>query len=297
MLFVGILIGIFSYGADAQAKALTDVLAKLQATEAAVNKLWATSRSLDLNATKLEHDTARAMDNETNISTKLLQLEFTTRDNNRTLGKLAYETTEQQAQLDFDKYDLKTSDKAKKDTTKAAKTLATKANNTVTPETLAKLEEIGAKLWRVSDPTSKASLDKTEARLKGMDVEVKYVREKLAPVIEESMKKKMRRNLDGWKKDNMDLGLTALRNSGELSKYFLTEDKSPDADPDAPQWPLDHDGTDINGDEWFLQVLASKSIENTENAFGIDQSAKPPPSFLGPFFPAQASLIESVMDK
>jgi len=282
MLFVGVVLGFLFCGADAQAKTLKDVLATLQATEAAVSKLWTTSRELGNNATKLEHAMARSMDNETNVSTHLLQVEFTTRWNNRSLVDLSYWTTEQQAQLDFEKYDLQTSDKAKKDTSKAASTLATKAKQTVTKANMTKLEEIAAKLWRVSDPSSGASLDKTEARLKAMDVDVKYVRDKLHPLIEESMRKKMRRNLDRWKKDNMDLGLTALRNSGELSKYFLKEDKSADDDPDASQWPLDHDAADLNGDEWFLQVLASKSIDRKTSNSGDDQSSRPH-NFLGHF--------------
>lgn len=277
MLFTSVLIGIFFSGADAQSKTLTDVLAQLKATENAVGKLWNASRELDQNMTKLEHDTAKVMSNETTTSTQLLQLEFATKWNNKTLLDLSYWTTQVTGKLDFEKYDLSTTDKAKKDTATAAKTLATKAKATVTKANLTKLEEIATKIWRVSDPQSGASLDKTEARLKAMDTDVKYIRGKLDPEIKEKMKKKLRRNMDRWRDDNMKLGIVALRNSGELSKYYLKEETSPDDDSNAPQWPLDNDGPDINGDEWFLQALASKSTESTGSRIPEAPSAR---SFL-----------------
>lgn len=257
MLFVGVLIGMLSLSANAaDKKTLADVLSALKATEAEVGKLWNASVSLDQNVTKLEHTTSGVMANETNVSTQLLHLEFMTRWNNRTLHHLSYQSTQLLADLDFERYDLQTTDTAKKDTSTAAKTLAAKANATVTKANLTKLEEIGAKLWRVSDPSSGASLDKTEAKLKAMDVEIKYVRDKLDPVIKDRFKQKMRSHLDRWKQDNLELGKVALEQSGELSKYYLKPDRGADDDPDSPQWPLDNDGSDVSGDEWFLQTSA-----------------------------------------
>jgi len=266
MKFVGVLCAVLLSGADAQttAKTLQDVLAQLQATEAAVNKLWSSSAQLDANATKLERETAKTMANETNTSKHLLQLESQTRWNNRSLNGLSYEISELKADIDFERYDLGTSDSAKASGGTAAVTLAAKANATVTKANLTKLEEIGQKLWEVSNPQAPASLDKTEARLKTMDTDIASLRTQLEPSIQSAMKKKLQRNLDRWRDNTMKLGEIALKQSGELSKYWMDED-GVDYSPDAPQYPKDRDGPDVSGDEWFLQTISSKLTEHLRN--------------------------------
>lgn len=266
MKFVGVLCALLFSGADAQttAKTLQDVLAQLKATEAAVNNLWSSSAQLDANATKLERSTAKTMLNETNTSNHLLQLESQTRWNNRSLNGLSYEISELKETLDFERYDLATADKAKASGGTAAVVLAAKANATVTKANLTKLEEIGQKLWAVSNPQAPASLDKTEARLKKMDTEIASLRTQLDPSIKSAMKKKFQRNVDRWRDDNMKLGEIALKQSGELAKYWMDDDGA-DYSPDAPQYPRDRDGPDVSGDEWFLQTISSKFTEHLRN--------------------------------
>lgn len=262
MQYAGVLFALSFTGADAQAKTLTDVLTQLKADEGAVQKLWTASAQLDANVSKLEYDTARTMNNETNTSTKLLQLEFATKWNNRTLNHWTYWSSQMKEALDFERYDLGTSDKAKADTSKAAVTLAAKANATVTKANLTKLEEIGQKLWLVSNPQAPASLDKTEKRLKDMDTQIAGLRGNLDKIIKETMKKKMRRNMDRWRNNNMELGEIALRNSGEEEKYFLKDDM--DADGRWTTLPEDQDGPEFSrSDQWFLQVGASKRLRKS----------------------------------
>jgi len=265
MQHLNVLFALLLSGADAQstAKTLQDVLTQLKATEGAVHKLWQDSATLEANTTKLEAVTAGSMMNETNVSTDLLRLEFMTKWNNKTLNHFSYWFSQLKEKLDFERYDLGTSDTTKKDTQAAAVTLAAKANQTVTKANLTKLEEISTKIWRVSDPQSKASLDKTEAKLKSMDDEIVRLRKELDPVIKQKMKTKMRRQVDGWRKENFQLGKIALRNAGELEKYFLdprddsgTETEMP-VDEDSPEW--------AKGDEWFLQVDSSRLGKNKDS--------------------------------
>jgi hypothetical protein len=270
MQHIGVFFTLFFAGAHAQgttAKTLNDVLTQLKAAEVSVQKLWNQSTQLTANVTKLERDTVKTMANETNTSTHLMQLEFATSWNNRTLGHYVYWTSQYKEALDFERYDLSTADKAKKDTGTAAKTLAKKANDTVTKANLTALEEISQKLWQVSNPQAPASLDKTEKRLTDMDTQIEKLRGSLDTIIKNTMKKKMRRNMDRWRNDNIQLGEIALHASGDAKKYFLKDDI--DADGRWTTLPEDDDGPEFSrSDQWFLQVGASEKVQT------------PPPGFL-----------------
>jgi len=264
---IGALFALLFSGAHAQsAKTLTDVLTQMKAAEVSVGKLWDQSKGLQRNVSKLEKDTVRTMANETNTSNHLLQLEFQTRWNNRTLNHFTYWTSQLKEALDFERYDLGTTDKAKKDTAAAAKTLSKKAKSTVTKANLTKLEEISQKLWQVSNPQAPASLDKTEKRLKDMDTEIHKLRDGLDKVIKDTMKKKMRRNMDRWRNDNIQLGEIALRTSGDAKKYYLKDDI--DADGRWTTLPEDDDGPEFDrSDQWFLQVGASEQVQRPPSGF------------------------------
>lgn len=268
---------LFSSAHGQSAKTLTDVLTQLKAAEVSVGKLWNQSMALKRNVTKLENDTIQTMANETNTSNHLLALEFATKWNNRTLSHYTYWTSQLKEALDFERYDLGTSDNAKKDTSQAAKTLAKKANDTVTKANLTALEDISQKLWAVSNPQAPASLDKTEKRLKDMDTEIQKLRDSLDGVIKDTMKKKMRRNMDRWRNDNIQLGEIALRASGENKKYYLQDDI--DADGRWTTLPEDDDGPEFDkSDQWFLQVGASEQLQRPPSGFLNAVSEKTPRS-------------------
>merc|ERR1719333_1476995 len=99
-----------------------------------------------------------------------------------------------------------------------------------------------------------------------MDTDIKKLRTSLDKVIKDTMKKKMRRNMDRWRNDNIQLGEIALRASGEAKKYFLKDDI--DADGRWTTLPDDEDGPEFDrSDQWFLQVDASEKLQRSPSGF------------------------------
>merc|ERR1719281_2002285 len=99
-----------------------------------------------------------------------------------------------------------------------------------------------------------------------MDTQIGKLRVNLDKIIKDTMKQKMRRNMDRWRNDNMQLGEIALHNSGEEGKYFLKDDM--DADGRWTTLPEDDDGPEFSrSDQWFLQVGASKKLQRSSLGF------------------------------